>query len=155
MRLGDLDALKKAVDTWDKFGYTAQGELIRLTEENKDLYVPYVKYQDIENCIDNAPTVEPETKLVANVTFNKEQREELVEKAKADILSQIERSQGEWIPVSERLPEQNGLYITTCRDICENRVHAVVFDGVCKKWGRGGVIAWQPLPEPYKKGGAE
>ena len=51
------EALKEAVDTWDKFGYTAQGELIRLTEKNKDLYVPYVKYQDIVNCIDNAPTV--------------------------------------------------------------------------------------------------
>ena len=52
------EALKKAFDTWDKFGYTAQGELIRLTEETKDLYVPYVKYQDIVNCIDNAPTVD-------------------------------------------------------------------------------------------------
>ena len=58
MRLIDAEALKKAIDTWDKFGYTAQGELIRLTEENKDLYVPYVKYQDIVNCIDNTPTVE-------------------------------------------------------------------------------------------------
>lgn len=36
MRLGDLDALKEAVDTWDKFGYTAQGELIRLTEKTKN-----------------------------------------------------------------------------------------------------------------------
>lgn len=63
----------------------------------------------------------------------------------------VEQPQGEWIPVSERLPEQNGYYITTCRDICENRVHTVGFDGVRKKWGRGGVIAWQPLPEPYKQ----
>ena len=46
--------------------------------------------------IDNAPTIEPETKLVANVTFNKEEMEELVEKAKADILAQIERPQGKW-----------------------------------------------------------
>jgi hypothetical protein len=52
------EALKEAIDTWDKFGYTVQGELIRLTEKNKDLYVPYVKYQDIVSCIDNAPTVE-------------------------------------------------------------------------------------------------
>lgn len=56
---GDLisrEALKKAVDTYDKFGYTAQDELIRLTEKNKDLYVPYVKYHDVVNCIDNTPT---------------------------------------------------------------------------------------------------
>ena len=37
------------------------------------------------------------TKLVANVTFNKEEVEELVEKAKADILAQIDRPRGEWI----------------------------------------------------------
>ena len=72
-----------------------------------------------------------------------------------DIKIELLKPQGEWIPVSERLPDQNGFYITTCRDICENRVHVVMFDGVRKKWGRGGVIAWQPLPEPYKKGGAE
>ena len=51
------------------------------------------------DAIDNAPTIEPETKLVANVTFNKEEVEELVEKAKADVLAQIERPQGEWIKV--------------------------------------------------------
>ena len=67
MRSIDAEALKKAVDTWDKFGYTAQGELIRLTEKNKDLYVPYVKYQDIVNCINNAPTVK----------YHKEKAEEL------------------------------------------------------------------------------
>ena len=58
----------------------------------------------------------------------------------------VEQPQGKWIPVSEKLPEENGYYITTCRDIGENRVHTVGFDGVRKKWGRGGVIAWQPLP---------
>ena len=75
-----------------------------------------------------------------------------LEKAIKCAIPYEERQQGEWIPVSERLPEQNGYYITTCRDICENRVHTVGFDGVRKKWGRGGVIAWQPLPEPYKQG---
>ena len=40
--------------------------------------------------INNAQTVEPKTKLVANVTIDKEQMEELVEKAKADILAQVE-----------------------------------------------------------------
>ena len=56
--------------------------------------------EEIEDLINNAPTVEPETKLVANVTFNKEEMGELIENAKEDILAQIERPQGEWIFVS-------------------------------------------------------
>ena len=82
---GDLisrEALKKAIE---------QGEGISWDSYGKDDLCVRKKY------IDNAPTVEPEAKVVANVSFNKEQMEELVEKAKADILAQIERPQGEWI----------------------------------------------------------
>lgn len=86
MRLGDLDALKEDIKNT----------------------VPYVEQERILDIIDNAPTVEPETKLVANVTFNKEQMEELVEKAKADILAQIEIPQGEF-----SLKELEG-WLTSC-----------------------------------------
>ena len=81
MRLIDADELKKAL------------------AKNITIWTFNVSYDGIlAEIIDNAPTVEPETKLVANVTFDKEQMEELVEKAKADILAQIERPQGKWIP---------------------------------------------------------
>jgi hypothetical protein len=83
MRLGDLDALKKEVS--NLMGYIGSGMSPTMLIRNEVL-----------NLIDNAPTVEPETRLVANVTFDKEQMEELVEKAKADILAQIERPQGEF-----------------------------------------------------------
>lgn len=76
MRLGDLDALKEKVALmW--------GDNNHITESMNEI-------------IDNAPTVEPETKVVANVSFNKEQLEELVEKAKANVLAQIERPLGKW-----------------------------------------------------------
>ena len=52
------EALKEALNTWDKFGYTAKSELIRLTSDNEKLYRPYIHYEDVINCIDNAPTVE-------------------------------------------------------------------------------------------------
>ena len=61
------------------------------------------------------------------------------------------RVNDEWIPVSERAPEKNGWFITTCEDICKRNVHTVFYDAKYKKWGRGGVIAWRPLPEPYKE----
>lgn len=63
-----------------------------------------------------------------------------------------------WIPVSERLPEESGLYLVTL----EYKEHG---KGVTTLWYHGKqygefgwdlhvadvVIAWQPLPEPYKE----
>ena len=101
------EALKKAVDTWDKFGYTAQGKLIRLTE-HEDFYVPYVKYQDIVNCIDNAPTVAESCKELQEVASERPQGEYTEEDMKRTIKENFDlgyemaknkfgRPQGEWI----------------------------------------------------------
>ena len=59
----------------------------------------------------------------------------------------------QWIPVSERLPEESGEYLTYCGE----------YDGICvlycevlktkikwrTKWKE--VTYWQPLPEPPKE----
>lgn len=64
---------------------------------------------------------------------------------------------GEWIPVSERLPETDDLMLVSCRT--KKGVNSVN-RAYCSNgaWhGSGsmsGVVAWMPLPEPYK-GGAE
>ena len=53
-----------------------------------------------------------------------------------------------WIPCSERLPEERGFYLTTTKD-------KAVY---CDHWNEDNfdrtemVIAWMPLPEPYKVG---
>lgn len=80
-----------------------------------------------------------------------------------------ERPQDQWVPVSEGLPNRNGVYSVT-RKLKEGETiyfisDASYFDGqstwhrdVCVNHGRPyltDIIAWQPLPEPYKKGGAE
>ena len=46
----------KAMDTWDKFGYTHTGAFIRnpYTED----YVPYVHYEDMVKCVSNMPTAD-------------------------------------------------------------------------------------------------
>lgn len=56
----------------------------------------------IKELIDEAPTVEQKyyERVVANVTFDRDQLNEIVEKAKAEILENIERPQGEWIDYS-------------------------------------------------------
>ena len=73
-----------------------------------------------------------------------------------------------WIPVSEGLPNRNGVYNVT-RKLKEGETiyfisDASYFDGQ-NTWHRDvgvnhgrpyltDVIAWQPRPEPYKEGGA-
>lgn len=75
----------------------------------------------------------------------------------------------DWIPVSERLPNRNGVYNVT-RKIKEGETiyfisDASYFDGQ-NTWHRDtginhgrpyltDVIAWMPKPEPYKKEGEE
>lgn len=59
-----------------------------------------------------------------------------------------------WIPVSERLPEDERMVLVTCQTKKRIRsTNRAYYDG--KFWhGSGsmsGVTAWQPLPEPYKE----
>lgn len=65
---------------------------------------------------------------------------------------------GGWIPCSERLPEADGEYICT-QEVCNLSNGKIISKTVeliefrQGKWMRAKhlkVIAWQPLPEPYK-----
>ncbi len=51
-----------------------------------------------------------------------------------------------WIPVTERLPERTGYYLVTGRQGAVNK--RLYQDGYW--YGNWTVIAWMPLPEPYK-----
>ena len=55
----DKTELLKAMDTWDKFGYTARYGLERLDKDDKG-FVPYVKYDDMVNCVKNMHSVTPQ-----------------------------------------------------------------------------------------------
>lgn len=81
-------------------------------------------------------------------------------------LEQDEKENG-WIPVSERLPEKDGRYLVTFKNgikVC------MVGYGSCKRtvlgypighgwysleeaqyYAEDSIIAWRPLPEPYKE----
>lgn len=51
-----------------------------------------------------------------------------------------------WIPVTERLPKENGDYLVTGR---HGAVNKRKYED--KRWyGNWAVIAWMPLPEPWK-----
>ena len=66
-----------------------------------------------------------------------------------NLILQLPSAQPEqrWIPCGERLPEERGFYLTTTKD-------KAVY---CDYWNEDNfdrtemVIAWMPLPEPYKE----
>ena len=108
MRLGDLDALKDQVQ-----------ELLNLavkrvedTHPNNFFYRIYIEQQNERarfiNLIDNAPTVKPEKVLVANVTFDRDQLEQIVRDRVIEpikngelVLQTDKRPEGEWVKVKE------------------------------------------------------
>ena len=64
-----------------------------------------------------------------------------------------------WIPVSERLPEEDGCYMVTMKiPFYEAGAYGYItgtayYISCAIKWydANGEVIAWMPLPEPYKE----
>ena len=62
----------------------------------------------------------------------------------------------QWVPVSERLPEESEYYIITANDGVGHRTTFAKFQKKAKSWDLTGarsywrVIAWMPLPEPMK-----
>ncbi len=92
------------------------------------------------------------------------ERVENIIKAHSLAISALEKQlNGGWIPVSVRLPEEKGFYIFQLKD---NRMHEYYYVnktlyGDCEgqfdepidevAFSFNDVIAWQPLPEPYKE----
>ena len=83
-----------------------------------------------------------------------------------EILSHIELEIGNlpsaqpeqrWIPCSERLPEHGGRYLISVLDGINRRTTVAPYLPRCKAWAMNGrmaywkVIAWMPLPEPYRE----
>ena len=63
-----------------------------------------------------------------------------------------------WIPVSERLPEVDGEYLATIYDMDEGYKYmdiAELENGIWQYKNYIKVLAWMPLPEPYKEGESE
>jgi hypothetical protein len=78
-----------------------------------------------------------------------------------EILSE-EPKTGKWIPVTERLPKETGLYLVTLKTAGINAfegthpngfVYIALWDGISMRWGYNDkyVTAWMPLPEPFRR----
>ena len=70
----------------------------------------------------------------------------------------VKRPHAEWIPCSERLPEEQGQYYVSGGNkvwICDFLIFSNFKGGWCNNVSNPVVEAWMPLPEPYKKEGEE
>lgn len=60
----------------------------------------------------------------------------------------------QWIPVSERLPEYDGMYLACFDDEFVTAVMYITDRHGAQDWelwaDSGEVVAWMPLPEPYR-----
>lgn len=138
MRLGDLDRLKKKVENLVVGGEKGLKDYYKNgSRSDQNAWIGGV--YDCWELIVNSQTVEP----ICPVDFPTEDDPYPVCPCKP--------SQVKWIPVSERLPEKKGYFLTS-----------TVFDDVyCDFWNGEGfertemILAWMPLPEPYIRGGEE
>lgn len=137
MRLGDLDALKEYFKS-------------RLLDCNEWI----VKAKDKETKI-RASAVKAFIGEVIMTINNATTVDNPYQEGYIDGVLQAEKLYAkpldEWIPVSERLPEKKGYFLTS----------TVFNDVYCDFWNgyeferTEMILAWMPLPEPYKKEGDE
>ena len=69
----------------------------------------------------------------------------------------VTQSASQWIPCSERLPEESGEYLVTIRykDGGSDLTDLIKYNSYWREWNDlelfgGKVIAWQPKPEPWE-----
>lgn len=84
----------------------------------------------------------------------------VMDKAKEIVQKVSEEYNNGWIPCSERLPEEYGDYLIWWTDITGNQYYEITEYEPNNGWigdipqaveGKYSVIAWQPLPEPFKE----
>lgn len=75
----------------------------------------------------------------------------------SDELQKKQRPYGKWIPCSERVPKEHGYYIVQTDGSHGNVVDIAEFGkygNLIWGWNKASrVIAWMPLPEPYREEG--
>ena len=77
----------------------------------------------------------------------------------SDVIEEINKmpKAGEWIPVSERLPEPDTYVLVTYKNFDDFAIGADRYDQNIHDWFcfEESVIAWQPFPEPYREESVE
>ena len=67
----------------------------------------------------------------------------------------VDRNEQHWIPVTERLPKEEGFYLVTLgyKHGAETNIRLFKTESgkrYWRLWGNENITAWMPLPEPFK-----
>ena len=90
---------------------------------------------DVYNTLDFLPTNEEANQIIDSF----------------DRVTSSIKQEPRWIPVTERLPEEKGLYLVSVKNDHNRRYSKTCwFHGGDNWFARQDVLAWMPLPEPYK-----
>ena len=81
-----------------------------------------------------------------------------VEKDAINMAIEALSAEAEWIPCSERLPKENGEYIVSLEDsvypwakFFNGKWFMLSINAIAREFGEYEVIAWMPLPKPYRE----
>ena len=121
----------------------------RIDEELRKSEERYYRYLDDSNlpCMFDKSDIE-------------EKRVDTIKEMLEIVKEVAEEYNGGWIPCSERLPEEYGEYLVWWTDITRGQYYEIVQYEPDNGWigeipqafeGKYSVIAWQPLPEPFKE----
>ena len=145
---------EKAIDLLDN--------LIGAVEDNQGndydlalkMAIESLKQEPCEDAISRRAVLNTLDKMdsVLNEDRTVETYKELLTACYKDLPSVTPVHKKEWIPCSERLPEYPGIYMTTL-DYGKHGLAtgARYYHGKYFKWMNECVIAWMPLPEPYRE----
>jgi len=132
--------------------------------------IPYDDYwkEEVEKAVNNIPPAQPEERTDKHTETHAcdlISRQALCEyalnqKDKSVTPNDImrfpsARSEQIWIPCSEKLPDEDGIYLVTDDSGGVKETHESWFiecDDGTPSWDLANVTAWMPLPEPYKGG---
>lgn len=134
-------------------------DMVRITSELKELPSVTPKVEECEDAISRQAVLDTMSELNA-ISFYEAQEDSNecyheIRKAMEQLPPVTPKPKmGRWIPVSERLPEEEGRYLTTIFNgiqyimTCDYHPYSRCWfpDDECAS---DNVIAWMPLPEPY------
>lgn len=145
-RRAAIDAVRAYATIWMEYTHDMTPDEIAQEALNS------AKATMIQIC-EELPSAQPRTKCIAEIKISKEDLDELV----AEKVEEIKAAQTEqrWIPCSERVPETEDKVL--CQTVTKKGISNFVIGYYMKEsnyWACGmnsNVIAWMPLPEPYKE----
>ena len=116
-------------------------------------------YEEGKNERPHSVLIKPIANIKVEITEEEKQRIiDLLRKEQPKFVKlESERPHGKWIPVSERLPDLWEVVLVTDENsiVFEYEMRPLDEEGnVCEEWSFLGrkIIAWMPLPDPYKEG---